>query len=61
MPEVLGILKAHEAELVKASKTSITLALVSKTENTKKKEKRGLHLIPSLRNQIPNGHRRTKL
>ena len=33
MPEVLGILKAHEAELVKASKTNITLALVSKTNS----------------------------
>ena len=40
MPEVLGILKAHEAELVKASKTNITLALVSKSEKQKKKEKK---------------------
>ena len=40
MPEVLGILKAHEAELVKSSKTNITLALVSKTEKQKKKEKK---------------------
>ena len=40
MPEVLGILKAHEAELVKASKTNITLALVSKSEKNKKKEKK---------------------
>ena len=38
MPEVLGILKAHEAELVKASKTNLTLALISKSEKIKKKE-----------------------
>ncbi|KAL4564910.1 hypothetical protein LXL04_028986 [Taraxacum kok-saghyz] len=40
MPEVLGILKAHEAELVKATKTNLTLALVSKSEKMKKKEKK---------------------
>ena len=40
MPEVLGILKAHEAELVKSSKTNLTLALVSKSEKQRKKEKK---------------------
>ena len=39
MTEVLGILKVHEAELTKASKTSITLALVSKAVKSNKKEK----------------------
>ena len=40
MPKVLGILKAHEAELTKASKTNITLVLVSKADKSKRKEKK---------------------
>ena len=39
MLEVLGILKAHEAELTKSTKTSLTFGLVSKSEKSKKSSK----------------------
>ena len=39
IPEVVGIVKAHEAELTKSTKTNLTLALVSKSKKSKKLSK----------------------